>query len=218
MAAVFCRQQITDNPLHSTNIPPDRGQGLNHCIQDISNLLTAILSLPTVPSSTIPSTESPVTNTQASAISAYDAELVKRGAEEVENSRKNSMLIHDFEKFMNSPVLKQGYARARSAGGQIRSPPPGKVWIAGRDTQCENEVERKVESVGVNGGDRGAEKEKEREEQLELTLMKEYRRKVHEMSTQERLDMQIKLVGEIEGLSRLVAEKSRELREVLKML
>jgi hypothetical protein len=52
----------------------------------------------------------------AEAISSYDAELVKRGADEVELSRKNALLVHDFEKFMDSPVLKQGYTRAKVGG------------------------------------------------------------------------------------------------------
>ena len=236
-------------------LPPHRGQGLNHCIQDVSNLLTAIISLSPAagatsadsgkgiepstkspPSDSDPSstssnstTESPATTTQASVISAYDAELVKRGSEEVENSVKNSMLVHDFEKFMESPVLKQGYAR-----GNMRSPPPGRVWVSGRDTSVEREAERKVNNVDaviseINGTWSAStveevkaveeiKEKKEAKEQLELTLMKEYRKKVHEMSVKERLEMQIKLVREIEGLSRQVAEKSRELSEILKVL
>jgi len=51
----------------------------------------------------------------AEAVDAYDAELVKRGADEVETSRKNALLVHDFERFMDSPVLKQGYAKAKAA-------------------------------------------------------------------------------------------------------
>jgi hypothetical protein len=51
---------------------------------------------------------------QADAISEYDDELVKRGGGEVEMSRKNALLVHDFEKFMDSPVLKMGYVRAKS--------------------------------------------------------------------------------------------------------
>lgn len=202
-------------------LPPHRGQGLNHCIQDISNLLTAILSLS--PSNADETSESAPTTTQASAISAYDAELVKRGEEEVENSRKNSLLVHDFEKFMDSPILKQGYARTKFAGGVVRSPPPGRVWISGREKECEEEVEKKIESAN------GTEGKKERrnstgplaaEEKahLELKLMKEYRRKVHEMSVAERLEAQRKLVDEIEGLSRLMGEKSRELSEIMKVL
>lgn len=125
------------------------------------------------------------------------------------------MLVHDFEKFMESPVLKQGYARAKSA------PPPGRVWVAGRDTQVEERVEKKTENAEANGANGTKEEERSMEEvkeQLELTLMKEYRRKVHEMTMQERLDMQIKLVREIEGLSRQVAEKSKELSEIMKVL
>lgn len=204
-------------------LPPHRGQGLNHCIQDISNLLIAILSVS--PSNAEESSEdSKPTTTQTSAISAYDAELVKRGGEEVENSRKNSMLVHDFEKFMDSPILKQGYARTKFAGGVVRSPPPGRVWISGREKAREEEVEKKVESA--NGTEEKKEEKRkstgplaaEEKAHLELTLMKEYRRKVHEMSVAERLEAQRKLVGEIEGLSRLMGEKSRELSEIMKVL
>lgn len=205
-------------------LPPHRGQGLNHCIQDISNLLAAILSLS--PSNAAEaSEESKPTMTQASAISAYDAELVKRGGEEVENSRKNSMLVHDFEKFMDSPVLKQGYARTKFAGGVVRSP-PGRLWISGQEKESEGEVKGKVENAETNGGQSKLEEERkstgplaaEEKSHLELTLMKEYRRKVYEMSVAERLEAQRKLVGEIEGLSRLMAEKSRELSEIMKVL
>lgn len=203
-------------------LPPHRGQGLNHCIQDISNLLKAILSLS--PSNAgITSEESKPLTTKASAISAYDAELVKRGGEEVENSRKNSMLVHDFEKFMDSPVLKQGYARTKFPGGVVRSPPPGRVWISGREKECEEEVEKKIGSA--NGAEEKKEEKKsqgplaaEKKAYLELTLMKEYRRKVHEMSAAERLEAQRKLVDEIDGLSRLMGEKSRELSEIMKVL
>jgi hypothetical protein len=51
--------------------------------------------------------------TLADAVSAYDTELVKRGSDEVETSRKNALLVHDFEKFMDSLVLKQGYVKAK---------------------------------------------------------------------------------------------------------
>ena len=45
------------------------------------------------------------------AISAYDEELVKRGSEEVQVSLKSAILIHDWEKFMESPVMKKGYVK-----------------------------------------------------------------------------------------------------------
>jgi hypothetical protein len=47
------------------------------------------------------------------AIEEYDAEIEKRGGDEVETSRRNALLVHDLEKFMESPVLKQGYAKSK---------------------------------------------------------------------------------------------------------
>ena len=81
----------------------DRGQGLNHCIADVANFVQAIIDV------------NEGRATAAEAISAYDAELVKRGSDEVKTSRDNALLVHDFEKFMDSPVLKQGYTRAKLA-------------------------------------------------------------------------------------------------------
>jgi hypothetical protein len=80
----------------------DRGQGLNHCIADVKNFVQAMIEVKADKA------------TLGEAVSVYDAELVKRGSEEVEISRKNALLVHDFEKFMDSPVLKQGYAKAKA--------------------------------------------------------------------------------------------------------
>jgi len=82
-------------------LPPHRGQGLNHCIADVKNFVQAIIDV---------KEGKPLADT----ITAYDTELVKRGSDEVETSRKNALLVHDFEKFMDSPVLKQGYAKAKA--------------------------------------------------------------------------------------------------------
>lgn len=83
-------------------LPPHRGQGLNHCIADVKNFVQAMVDI----------TEG--RTTAAEAITAYDEELVKRGSEEVETSRKNALLVHNFEKFMDSPVLKHGYVRGQN--------------------------------------------------------------------------------------------------------
>jgi 2-polyprenyl-6-methoxyphenol hydroxylase-like FAD-dependent oxidoreductase len=79
----------------------DRGQGLNHCIADAKNFIQAMLDV------------KDGQKTAFEAVSTYDAELVQRGSDEVETSRKNALLVHNFEKFMDSPVLKQGYARGQ---------------------------------------------------------------------------------------------------------
>ncbi|KIM30786.1 hypothetical protein M408DRAFT_270199 [Serendipita vermifera MAFF 305830] len=81
-------------------MPPHRGQGLNHCISDAMNLVTALKSV-YGPSS------SPVSLKVA--ILDYDTEVVKRGSEEVETSLKSAILIH--QKMTEAPVLNQGYAK-----------------------------------------------------------------------------------------------------------
>jgi 2-polyprenyl-6-methoxyphenol hydroxylase-like FAD-dependent oxidoreductase len=82
-------------------VPPHRGQGLNHGIADAHNFIKAVMEI------------KDGSKTKEAAIEEYNAELVKRGADEVETSRRNALLVHDFEKFMESPVLKQGYAKSK---------------------------------------------------------------------------------------------------------
>ncbi len=76
---------------------PDRGQGLNHCICDASHLLDAI--------ERVRAQETSFTE----AISAYDAEIVPRGAEEVKCSVENGFMLHDWEKIQQSPVFRNGF-------------------------------------------------------------------------------------------------------------
>lgn len=82
-------------------VPPHRGQGLNHGIADAANFVKALVAI------------KEGTQTKDAAIEEYNAELVKRGADEVSTSVKNALLVHDFEKFMDSPVLKQGYTKTK---------------------------------------------------------------------------------------------------------
>src|SRR4051812_19427238 len=42
------------------------------------------------------------------AISAYDDEVVKRGADEVVSSKQSTLTILNWDQFMNSPVMKAG--------------------------------------------------------------------------------------------------------------
>jgi 2-polyprenyl-6-methoxyphenol hydroxylase-like FAD-dependent oxidoreductase len=76
----------------------DRGQGLNHSIQDAVNLVEALQSVSNGTS-------------LAEAVSAYDEELVKRGADEVRTSVHSAILSHDAKKLMEAPVMKQGYVK-----------------------------------------------------------------------------------------------------------
>ncbi|KAI9692708.1 MAG: hypothetical protein M1820_009413 [Bogoriella megaspora] len=78
-------------------MPPYRGQGLNHCITDVYNLMEQIK--------------------QASygeiawndAISAYEEELVQRGSEETKCSIENGIMLHDWDKVLRSPLLNAGF-------------------------------------------------------------------------------------------------------------
>lgn len=42
----------------------------------------------------------------------YDEDLVRRSADEVKTSVMSAVMVHDFEKLMQSPVMKQGYVKA----------------------------------------------------------------------------------------------------------
>jgi hypothetical protein len=44
-------------------------------------------------------------------IDKYDAEVLKRGADEVKTSVQSAILTHDYAKLMEAPVMKQGYVR-----------------------------------------------------------------------------------------------------------
>jgi 2-polyprenyl-6-methoxyphenol hydroxylase-like FAD-dependent oxidoreductase len=78
-------------------MPPYRGQGLNHCICDVSHFLEKIQAILGGDIS------------QKDAITAYDDEVVKRGAEEVKCSLENGLMLHDWEKIKESPVFTTGF-------------------------------------------------------------------------------------------------------------
>ncbi|KAK3171573.1 hypothetical protein OEA41_003657 [Lepraria neglecta] len=78
-------------------MPPYRGQGLNHCICDVSHVLSALDSILTNKS------------TLSSAITAYDEEIVPRGGEEVKCSVENGFMLHDWQKVLESPVFRNGF-------------------------------------------------------------------------------------------------------------
>lgn len=88
--------KLTDSPL---TLRSDRGQGLNHSIQDAVNLVAAIRA--------VDSDE----NSLSTAIDKYDAEVLKRGSDEVRTSVKSAILTHDFAKLTDAPVMKQGYVK-----------------------------------------------------------------------------------------------------------
>ena len=75
----------------------DRGQGLNHCITDIFNLVAQIKHA--VASE----------GTWEAGISAYEEEMIPRGSEEVRCSVENGIMLHDWEKVKQSPVFVNGF-------------------------------------------------------------------------------------------------------------
>ncbi|KAK5155235.1 hypothetical protein LTS14_006190 [Recurvomyces mirabilis] len=78
-------------------MPPYRGQGLNHCICDISNLIAGIKQ--TVGGE----------RTLEQAVDTYQEELIIRGSEEVKCSLENGKMLHDWEKVKSSPVFTNGF-------------------------------------------------------------------------------------------------------------
>jgi 2-polyprenyl-6-methoxyphenol hydroxylase-like FAD-dependent oxidoreductase len=90
-------------------VPPHRGQGLNHGIADAHNFMKAALDIKNKRKS------------KGVAIEEYNAELVKRGTDEVETSRRNTLLVHDFvslnfsERRMSSECLLRGQVFEQTA-------------------------------------------------------------------------------------------------------
>jgi 2-polyprenyl-6-methoxyphenol hydroxylase-like FAD-dependent oxidoreductase len=78
-------------------VPPHRGQGLNHGIADAHNFIKAVLEI------------KEGNKSKQAAIEEYNAELVKRGADEVETSRRNALLVHDFEYVLISLRFRCSY-------------------------------------------------------------------------------------------------------------
>lgn len=76
-----------------------RGQGMNHCILDVSNLMDSLLQMKADP------------KCQELVIGSYEKELISRGQEEVQISVKTAMTVHDWDQFMNSPLMKHGVTK-----------------------------------------------------------------------------------------------------------
>ncbi|KAI1765921.1 FAD/NAD(P)-binding domain-containing protein [Hypoxylon sp. FL1150] len=73
-----------------------RGQGLNHSIADAFKLVELLANLDSKP--------------QAELIDAYESEMRARGGEEVRLSEMNSLMMHDWAKIEQSPLVKRGVA------------------------------------------------------------------------------------------------------------
>lgn len=78
-------------------MPPYRGQGLNHCICDVSHLVNGLRSI------------SDADGSLAEVVDSYEKEMIPRGKEEVTCSVENGMLLHDWDKIRESPVFNRGF-------------------------------------------------------------------------------------------------------------
>lgn len=85
-------------------MPPFRGQGGNHAIQDAHNFVEAV--------NTITQTDSAArAEVQAKLMKEYSDEVAKRGAEETVLSTKNGRMLLAYSEFKESPYMKQGLSR-----------------------------------------------------------------------------------------------------------
>jgi hypothetical protein len=84
----------------------DWGQGVAHCICDAASLVDVLEQLQTA--------NSRKPTDLYKTISAYDAELVKRGAEEGGLSVQSMNILHDWVTLMEAPAIKIGNAGQNS--------------------------------------------------------------------------------------------------------
>ncbi|THV68741.1 FAD/NAD(P)-binding domain-containing protein [Aureobasidium pullulans] len=84
-------------------MPPHRGQGLNHAIQDAYNLVN-ILTKHYAPSST--------SSDLTSELQSYANEVSIRGAEEVRLTKQNAYMVLDWKLLEQSPVFKHALDRS----------------------------------------------------------------------------------------------------------
>lgn len=78
----------------------DRGQGLNHAIDDAAKYVA-----------TLGAVKSGQENLK-SGISAYESEMVARGGEEVRLSKMNTEMVHDWDRLVQSPLFKMMLQRS----------------------------------------------------------------------------------------------------------
>ena len=79
-------------------MPPFRGQGLNHAVLDARNFVDAMVR---------------VRDGEGleEAIEKYADEVVRRGAEETKLSREQGIMVHDWERMLEAPILKHSVNR-----------------------------------------------------------------------------------------------------------
>lgn len=80
-----------------------RGQGLNHSITDAGKLFDVIKGI------------MDGSKTQAEAVDAYEAEMINRAGTEVRTSTENTLMLHEWEKAIQSPVMMKGMHKQHSS-------------------------------------------------------------------------------------------------------
>lgn len=73
-----------------------RGQGGNNALRDAERFVTAMTEVKTN------------SKTLMQAVDAYDQEVLERGSAEVKMSSAQTHAFHDYEAFLNSPIMKHG--------------------------------------------------------------------------------------------------------------
>ncbi|KAL8956290.1 MAG: hypothetical protein Q9183_006348 [Haloplaca sp. 2 TL-2023] len=82
-----------------------RGQGLNHAITDAKKLCDAL--------TTAWDNGNGINDTErATLIQTYEKEMIQRGGEEVRLGEMNTKMLHDWEKVLQSPVMRNGLKQA----------------------------------------------------------------------------------------------------------
>jgi 2-polyprenyl-6-methoxyphenol hydroxylase-like FAD-dependent oxidoreductase len=76
-----------------------RGQGLNHAICDIANLVSVL------------NKANKGEFTLKDAIDEYDAEMIKRGGDEVQAALVNAQMLHDWNSLMQSDLMSKSVSR-----------------------------------------------------------------------------------------------------------
>ena len=84
----------------------DRGQGLNHCLYDISQLIDGLQKARSGEA------------TLKEVVTVYDDEVVPRGAEEVKCAVDNGFMLHDWKKIQESPVFRDGFRPMTGQGSR----------------------------------------------------------------------------------------------------
>ncbi|KAL8982513.1 MAG: hypothetical protein Q9177_005250 [Variospora cf. flavescens] len=82
-----------------------RGQGLNHAISDAAKLCKAITEV-------WEARQGEKVELRARLVGEYEKEMIKRGSDEVRMGEMNTKMLHDWDKVMQSPVIRQGLKQA----------------------------------------------------------------------------------------------------------